>query len=66
MRKDLLFEFRERFIERYEAVDVIEILGITMEDMWDSFADRIVDSSEITEELGIGELEDDIDNERPD
>jgi len=56
LRKDLIFEFRERLVERYEAVDIVEILNLTVEDLWDSFADRIMDHSEIVEELGIQEL----------
>ena len=56
MRKDLIFEFRERLVERYEAVDIVEILNLTVEDLWDSYADRIMDHSEIVEELGVNEL----------
>lgn len=56
MQYHLLQEFRERLIERYDPLSLIEILEITSEDIWDQFMDRILQDPEIAEDLGMNEL----------
>ena len=52
----LINEFRERLIERYDPVTLVELLNITTEELWEAFPDRMLDSVELVEELGIVEL----------
>jgi hypothetical protein len=59
MNYDLVVEFRERLIERYDPVTLVELLNIETEDLWDAFTDLILRNSEIAEELGIADLEGD-------
>ena len=53
---DLTVEFRERLIERYDPVTLVELLEIGTDDLWDAFTDLILRNDELAEELGIGEL----------
>lgn len=55
----LVSEFRERLFERYDPVTLVEILGITCEELWEAFPDRMLDNVELVNELGINELNDD-------
>lgn len=54
----LVSEFRERLVERYDPVTLVEILGITVQELWEAFPDRMLDSPELVNELGINELVD--------
>lgn len=54
----LIREFRERLIERYDAVSLADILNLTVEDIWEAFADRCMDNEELVEETGINQLDD--------
>lgn len=54
----LVKEFRERMIERYDPVSLVEICGITTEQLWEAFSDKFMDNEELVDELGINELED--------
>lgn len=53
----LVQEFRERLIERYDPVSLVEILGIAVEELWEAFPDRMLNNEELVDELGINELE---------
>ena len=53
----LVSEFRERLVERYDPVTLVEILGITVQELWEAFPDRILDNAELVDELGINELD---------
>lgn len=55
----LIQEFRERLIERYDGVALAEVLGLTVEDIWEAFSDRCLDNEELLEETGIKQLDDD-------
>lgn len=55
----LVQEFRERLIERYDPVSLVEILGITVEELWEAFPDRMLNNEELVDELGINELNED-------
>lgn len=57
----LVSEFRDRLVERYDPVTLVEVLGITSEELWDAFRDRILDNEELVDELGINELITDVD-----
>ena len=57
----LVSEFRDRLVERYDPVTLVEVLGITSEELWDAFRDRILDNEELVDELGINELIADVD-----
>ena len=52
----LVSEFRDRLVERYDPVTLVEILGITTEELWEGFRDRILDNEELVDELGINDL----------
>lgn len=52
-------EFRERLIERYDGVSLAEILGLTVEDIWEVFFDRCMDNSELIQETGIFSIDED-------
>jgi hypothetical protein len=52
----LIKELRERLVERYDAIDLIEILDLTVEDVYEAFFDKIVDNPIIIEELGLIDL----------
>lgn len=52
----LVTEFRERLIERYDPVTLVELLGITVEELWEAFPDRMLDNAELVDELGIKDL----------
>lgn len=54
----LILEFRERLIERYDATELTEILGLTVEDLWEYFAERMLDNEELVQETGLRDLED--------
>lgn len=53
----LILEFRERLIERYDATELTEILGLTVEDLWEYFAERMLDNEELVQETGLRDLE---------
>lgn len=53
----LVSEFRERLVERYDPVTLVEILGITVQELWEAFPDRMLDNAELVDELGINELD---------
>lgn len=53
----LINEFRERLIERYDPVTLVELLGISTEELWEAFPDRMLDNVELVEELGIADLD---------
>lgn len=55
----LIREFRERLIERYDAVSLCEVLGLSVEDLWEAFSERMMDNQELIEELGITQLNED-------
>lgn len=48
-----VLEFRERLVERYDPVSLVEILDITVDELFDAFPDRILDNNELAEELGL-------------
>lgn len=50
-------EFRERLIERYDGVSLAEILGLTVEDIWEAFFDRCLENSELIYETGIFDID---------
>ena len=56
--KDLK-EFRERLIERYEPSELVELLGLSTEDMYYAFDLKLQETEEIWEELGFRELDED-------
>lgn len=53
----LINEFRERLIERYDAVDLVDALGLTVEDIWEAFAERCMDNQELIKETGIHQVD---------
>ena len=55
--KDLK-EFRERLIERYEPSELVELLGLSTEEVYYAFDLKLQEVEEIWEELGFGELND--------
>jgi hypothetical protein len=59
MDYQLTQEFRERLIERYDGVSLAEILGLTVEDLWEVFFDRCMDNSELIHETGIFSIDED-------
>ena len=59
MDYQLTQEFRERLIERYDGVSLAEILGLTVEDLWEVFFDRCMDNSELIQETGIFSIDED-------
>lgn len=52
-------EFRERLVERYDGVSLAEILNLTVEDLWEVFAERCMENSELIYETGIFDIEED-------
>lgn len=57
MDYNLVREFRERLIERYDAVTLVELLELSPEDIWEYFSDRCMALEGILEELGMADLE---------
>lgn len=53
----LVQEFRDRLVERYDPVSLVEILGISVLDLWEAFPDQMLNNAELVDELGINELE---------
>lgn len=53
------FDFKQKIIDGVPVVDLIEILGLTPEDIIDAFDDKIEDRyNELKEYLGGDEAED--------
>lgn len=55
----LVQEFRERLIERYDPVTLVELLDITTEELWEFFPDRCLNAPGLAEDLGLTALDDD-------
>lgn len=56
MDRYLVKEYRERLIERYDPVTLVEILEVTVADLWEAFSDKLMDNEELVDELGINDL----------
>ena len=55
----LLTELQQILIERYDSVDVLELLNITVEELVNRFEDRIEERYDyLVKELDTGEEED--------
>ncbi len=53
-------EFCKRLEERYEPAELVEFLGLSVRDIFDSFEHLICDNEDLIEECGLG-LEDETD-----
>lgn len=54
-----LHELKEKLIEQWDEVDLIDFLGLTSKDITDAFEEKIIDKQrEIEAELELGEYED--------
>jgi hypothetical protein len=50
---DYLQEYKNRLIERYEIIDLVEILGLTIEDFIEVFYDDLIENHHLQKELGV-------------
>lgn len=56
---DDIKEFRERLLERYEAAELVEVLNLDAEDIWNAFTDDCLRSGELIDELGFNIIDED-------
>lgn len=43
---EIFEEFRQRLLDKYEAVELVELLGITAEELLDAFEEKVLELHE--------------------